>query len=111
MPMYNLIEYSDVYSKTSGNLWQYKRNEAALDHNNNIIDFPANNINIILFKFKQQITERTGNGGTKDVEIMVPLKSLSNFWRTFEMPLINCEISLQLKWSEKQYNKLILLQI
>ena len=111
MPMYNLLEYSDVYSKTSGSLWQYKRNEPALDNNNNIIDFPANKNNSISFKFKQQITEQTGNGSAKDVEIMVPLKFLSNFWRTFEMPLINCEISLQLKWSEKQYNKLILLQI
>ena len=40
------------------------------------------------------------NGGTKSVETMVPSKYLSNFWRTFEMPLINCEISLQLKWSK-----------
>ena len=55
-------------------------------------------ITIIVFKFKQQIKGHTGNSGTKDVEIMVPLKYLSNFWRTLEMPLINCEISLQLIW-------------
>ena len=42
-------------------------------------------------------TGQTGNGSTKDVETMVPLKYLSNFWRTLEMSLINCEISLQLK--------------
>ena len=65
------------------------------DHNE-IIGFPANNS--VLFKFKQQITGQTGNGDTKDVELMVPLKYLSNFWRTLEMSLINCEISLQLKW-------------
>ena len=53
-----------------------------------------------MHKFKQQIRGQTGNGGTKDVETMVPLKYLSNFWRTLEMPLINCEISLQLKWSK-----------
>ena len=53
MPMYNLIEYSDSYSKTFGSSWQYYRNEAALDNNNNIIDFPANNSNSISFKFKQ----------------------------------------------------------
>ena len=77
--MYNSIENSDAYSKTLGSLWQYYRDEPALDNNNNIIDFPANNNNSISFKFKQKITEQTGNGGTKDIEIMVPLKYLSNF--------------------------------
>ena len=99
MSMYNLIEYSDVYSKTSGSLWQYYRDEPALDNNGNIIDFPDGNNNSASFKFVQKITGQTGNGDTKDVEIMVPLKYLSNFWRTLEMPLINCEINLQLKWS------------
>ena len=54
-----------------------------------------------MFKFKHQITGKTGNGGTKDVEMMVPLKYLSDSWRTIEMPLINCEISLQLTCSKK----------
>ena len=54
-----------------------------------------------MFKFTQQITGETGNGGTKDAEIMVPLKYLSNFWRTLEMSLINCEISLPVKRSRK----------
>ena len=63
--MYNLIEYSDTYSKTSGSLWQYYRDELALDVNSNIIDIPADNNNSILFKFKQQITDQTGNSGTK----------------------------------------------
>ena len=62
-----------------------------------IIDFPANSNNSISLKFKQQITGQTGNGSTKDVEIMVPLKYLSNFLRTLEIPLIVCEISFQLK--------------
>ena len=53
MPMYNLIEYSDAYSKTSGSLWKYYRDEPALHNNNNIIDFLANNNNRIYFKFKQ----------------------------------------------------------
>ena len=52
-----------------------------------------------MFKFKQQITGQTGNGGTKDVEIMSPLKYLSNDWRALEMLLINCETSVYLKWS------------
>ena len=53
MPMYNLIEYSDAYSKTSGSLWQYYRDEPALNANGRIIDFPANNSNSASFKFKQ----------------------------------------------------------
>ena len=101
MPMYNLIEYSDAYLKTSESLWQYHRDEPALDNNGNIIDFPDDNNNSASYKFKQKITGQTGNGGTKDVEIMVPSKYLYNVWRTLEMPLINCEISLQLKWSKK----------
>ena len=79
MPMYNLIEYSDNYSKTSGSLWQYCRD----DPNDNIIQSES-------FKSKIKITGKTpANGNTKDVEILVPLKYLSNFWRTLEMPLIN----------------------
>ena len=63
------------------------------------IDFPDDNNNGSLFKFKQKITRQTGNGSTKDVGVMVHLKYLTNFWITVEMPLINCKISLQLKWS------------
>ena len=51
------------------------------------------------FNFKVKITGRTGNAGTKDFEIMVPLKYLSNFWITLEMLLINCEDNLILTWS------------
>ena len=100
MSMYTLIEYSDAYSQTSGSLWQYYRDEPALEINNNIIDFHNGNINSTLFTSKQQITGETGNGGTKVVDIIVPLKYLSKFWKTLEMPLINCKISLQLKWSK-----------
>ena len=101
--MYNLIECSNTYSQTSRSLWQYYRDEPALDGNDNIIDFPANNNVSNLFKFKQQITGETGNGGTKDVKIMVSLKYVSNFWRTLEMPLIYCEITLQLTCSKKVF--------
>ena len=100
MPMYNLTNYSDAYWKTSGGLWQYYRDELPLNNNANIIDFPADN-NSASFKFKQKAAEKTGNFATKDVEIMVPLKYLCNFRRTLAMPLINYEISLQLKWSIK----------
>ena len=82
MPMYNLIEHSDAYSKTLGSLWQYYEMNQLQKLNGNITDSPANNDNSASFKFKQQITGQSGNSGTKDVEIMVPLKYVSNFWRT-----------------------------
>ena len=71
--MYNLTEYSDTYLKTWGNLWQYYRDDSALDNDKSIIDFPADNNNDISFKYKQQITGQTRNNGGKGVEIMVPL--------------------------------------
>ena len=95
MTMYNLIENSE----TSGCLQQYCRDESALNHVGNIIDFPADNNNSISFKFKEKITGKTGIDGAKDVEIIVPLKYLNNFWRTLEMLLINCEINLTQTWS------------
>ena len=105
MPMYNLIEYSDNYSKTSGSLWQYCTEVPAVNNNGNIVDFNGANVTDS-FNFKTKITGQTAadnnNGniaGRVDVEIMVPLKYLSNFWRTLEMPLINCEVELILTWS------------
>ena len=89
MPMYNLIEHSDNYAKTSGSLWQYYRDE----RNDNLADSES-------FKSKIKIAGKTpNNGNEKDVEIIVPLKYLNNFWRTLEMPLLNCEVSLILTWS------------
>ena len=79
MPMYNLIEHSDNYSKTSGSLWEYTKDIPAVNNNNAIIDFTNNNLTD---SFKVKITGQTGYNGTKNVEIMVPLKYLSNFWRT-----------------------------
>ena len=85
--MYNLIEYSDKYSQTSGSLWKYYKD----DPNDNLGRSES-------FKPKIKITGKNpADGNTKDVEIMVPLKYLSNFWRTLEMPLINCEANLILK--------------
>ena len=99
--MYNLIEYSDNYSNTSGRLWNYYRDEPFLNANVAIDDFPTDNNNSASFKFKTKIAGRTENDGTKNVKIRVPLKYLSNFWRTLEMPLINCEINLNLTWSNR----------
>ena len=100
MPIYTLMKYSDAYSKTLGSLWQYYKDEPALDNNGEITNFPANNNNRFSFKFEQQITGQTGKGGTKGVEKMVPLNYISSFWRTLEMPLNDCETSLQSKWSK-----------
>ena len=112
MLMYNLIEYSDNYSKTSGSLWQYCKEIPAINNAGNIVDFNGANATNS-FNFKTKITGQTAannnnntnnnNGniaGRIDVEIMVPLKYLSNFCRTLEMPLINCEVELILSWSE-----------
>ena len=91
IPMYNLIECSDNYSKTYGSLWQCYRNETFLNNNGAIANFPdiADNNNSAPFKFKTKIADRIGNYSIKVVKIMVPLKYLSNFWRTLEMSLIN----------------------
>ena len=105
MPMYNLIEYSGSYSKTIGSLWQYCKETPAVNDNEAIVDFNEANATDS-FNFKNKITGQTaannndGNiAGRADIEIVVPLKYLSNFWRTLEMLLINCEIELILTWS------------
>ena len=93
MPMYNLIAYSDNYSDTSESLWDFKRDEIV--NNANV----TNDNNAPSFKYKANLIGNTENNGTKNgVKIAVPLKYLSNFWRSLEMPLINCKIELSLKW-------------
>ena len=66
----------------SGSLWQYYRHETLQDSNGAIADFPADNNNSALFKFKTKIARRTENDVTKNTKITVPLKYLINFWRT-----------------------------
>ena len=99
MPLCNLIECSEYnYSKTSGSLWQYCKDIPAVDDNNAIVNFANNNLTNS-FNFKVKMTGQTENGGTKNVEIMMPVKYLSNVWRILEMLLINCEVNLILTWS------------
>ena len=98
MPMYNLIECSDNYSKTSGSLCQYCKEIPAVN-NGDIVDFNSPNA-IDSFNFKTKITGQINNYGIINVEIMVPLKYLINFWRTLEMPFTNWEVNLILTWSE-----------
>ena len=94
MPMYNLIEYSDNYSKTSGSLWQYCKDISAVNDNGDIVYFNGANATDS-FNFKTKITAQTDDDGQiNNVAIMVPLKYLINFWRTVEIILINCEVSL-----------------
>ena len=101
MPMNNLIEYSYNYSDTSGSLWQFKRDESPVTNAGN----PDNNSvdNSTSFKYKSSsIGESTtvdGNRVFKNVKIAVPLKYLSNFWISLEMPFINCKIHFELNWS------------
>ena len=93
--MYNLIKYSDNYSDTSGCLWNFKRDE--ITNNADV----TNDNNALSFKYKSNLIGNTENNGTKNgVKIAVPLKYLSNFWRSLEMPLINCKVELSLKWTE-----------
>ena len=101
MPIYNLIKYSDNCSDTSGSLWQFKRDEQNMSNGN-----PANVAiaNPSSFKYKSSLigesTAADCNRVFKNVKIAVPLKYLSNFWRSLEMPLINCKIHLELNWSK-----------
>ena len=73
MPMYNLIEYMDNYSKISRSLWQYCRDEPTLTDAGTPDNFPGNGVS---FKLKQKITVSAGDDGTKAVQMMVPLKYL-----------------------------------
>ena len=84
MSIYNLIEYSDNYSKTSGSLWKYCKEMPAIN-NGAIVNFNEANATDS-FSFKTKITGQTNDDGTININIMVPLKYLGNFWRTLEMP-------------------------
>ena len=96
MPMYNLIEYSDNYSHTSGSLWDFKRDKI---YNDDMV--VSNDNNAPSFKYKPSNIGNTKANRTKnEVKIAVPLKYLCNFWRSLEMSLINCKVELSLKWIE-----------
>ena len=110
MPMYNLLEYSKNYRKTIGSLYNYYRDELTNDDINNFANI--NVVNSEAFKYKNKITGNTYNvntgvdgydvnkNGTQKVELAIPLKYLGNFWRALNIPLISCEVSLELKWDK-----------
>ena len=100
MPMYNLIEYSDNYQDSSATLYQYKRDEPP--EANAIADLTANDSSS--FKYKVSLLgdpDVYGGIAKTSVKVVVPLKYLSNFFRSLEMPLINCKIKLKLTWKKK----------
>ena len=105
MPMYNLLEYSDNYSITSGSLWNFYRDEInySANENNDANNYRINNNKSTTsksFEYKTKIIRRTPNdNNVLDAEVVVPLKYLSNFWRSLDLPLINCEIELDLSLS------------
>ena len=111
IPMYNLLGYSKNYRKTIGSLYNYYRDELSDDADDNNFD----NIKVVnsnTFKYKNKIIGNTydvdadaqgydvNKNGTQEVELAVPLKYLGNFWRALNVPLIICEVFLELKWDE-----------
>ena len=111
MSMYNLLEYGKNYRKTIGSLYNYYKDELSGDADDNNFD----NIKVVnsnTLKYKIKITGNTYNvdagaqgydvnkNGTQEVELAIPLKYLGNFWRALNIPLISCEVSLELKWDK-----------
>ena len=100
MLMYNLIEYSDNYQDSSATLYQYKRDEPPED--DAVANLTADNPSS--FKYKVSLLGDpvlVGNITKRSVKVVVPLKYLSNFFRSLEMPLINCKIKLNLIWKKE----------
>ena len=122
MPMYNLLEYSKNYRKTIGSLYNYYRDK--LNNDANLVTFANNNVvSSEVFKYKTKLVGNTydvnstilnpagnarvvnpndnlNNSGKKSVELAIPLKYLGDFWRALNIPLISCEVSLELKWNK-----------
>ena len=102
MLMYNLLEYSKNCRKTTGSLWNYYRDEQSDPLSSNFKSF----------KYKTSITGNTYNAadgdegydankaGRNETEVVIPLKHLSNFWRSLNVLLIHCEVELILTWSK-----------
>ena len=99
MPMYNLIEYSDNYQDSSATLYQYKRDEPP--KGDAVADLTADNLNSLKYKISLLGNPVVANNIARINVKVVPLKYLSNFSRSLEMPLINCKIELNLTWKKK----------
>ena len=105
MSMHNLLEYSHNYSMISESLWNYYRDEINDDVNENDDNNKMNNSKTMTsksFEYKTKLVERTPTiNNMLDAENVIPLKYLSNFWRSLDLSLIYCEIKLDLSWSDK----------
>ena len=104
IPMYYLIEYSDNYQDSSATLYQYKRDEPPED--NVVAGLTADNSDSFKYKIKllvniNQLAANAARVGRLNVKVVVPLKYLSNFFRSLKMPLINCKIKLNLTWKKR----------
>ena len=95
MPMYNLIEYSDNYQDSSATLYHYKRDEPPED--DAVADLTTDNSSSLKYKISLLGNRVVANNIARiNVKVVAPLKYLSNFFRSLEMPLINCKIKLDL---------------
>ena len=100
MPMYNLMEYSDNYQDSSATLYQYKRDEPTED--DAVVDLTADNSSSLKYKISLLGNSVVANNiAIINVKVVVPLKYLSNFFRSLEMPLINYKIKLNLTWKKE----------
>ena len=100
MPMYNLIEYSNNYQDSSATLYQYKRDEPP--DGDPIPNLAVDNSSS--FKYKVNLLGNPVLDGAiakRSIKVVVSLKFLSNFFRSLEMPLINCKIKLNLTWKKE----------
>ena len=99
--MYNLIDYGDSYSDTSGSLWQFKRDEQNRN-NGNPADISTHDSSSLKYQasFLGEPIAAANNTAFKDLKTTVPLNYLSNFWRSLKASLINCKIHVKLNWTK-----------
>ena len=91
MPMYNLLDYSDNYQNSTGSLYQFKRDEPP-DNNANVGNATTSSV------YKSKLLKGTDNNNVNNAKLVVPLKYVSNFFRSLELPLVNCKIDSELTW-------------
>ena len=91
MPMYNLLEHSDNYQNSTGSLYQFKRGKPP-DDNANVGNATTSLV------YKSKLIKGTDDNNVNNVKLVVPLKYVSNFFRSLELPLVNCKIDLELTW-------------
>ena len=91
MPMYNLLEYSDDYQNSTGSLYQFKRDEPPDDN----ADVANDTTNLV---YKSKLIKGTDDNNVNNIKLVVPLKYVINFFRSLELPLVNCKIDLELTW-------------